>query len=542
MSPLRRLSFAAALAAASALVLSACSAPAETGGSTPEPAAAGGELVWAIEGANLFSGHMDPQVSQLDVSAMVQRNVLDSLVFQEADGTFSPWLAEEWSVSDDGTVYTFTLRDDVTFHDGEPFDAAAVKANFDRIAAPETKSAQAAAMLGGEFYAGTDVIDAQTVAVRFTQPYAPFLQAASTANLGFYSPTVLETAADRLSAGGPGVTVGTGPFVLTDVVPEQEIVFTRNADYAWGPNGGGAPQLETLRVSLLPEASVRAGVASAGEADVVSQLPPNLVGGLGGDLRVDANEYPGLPYSLFLNEAYGVFADPLVREAFSRAIDIDAAVEEIYFGQFPRAWSILGSTTPGYDDALEGTWPFDAERANALLDQAGWTEKGADGVRTKDGQRLSARWIAWTPVPDDRAALGNAIQSDLAAVGFEIVRETLEPGAYNEQYEPKTFDVTDWGYSGVDPDLLRNHLHTDGFQNASQVSDPALDALLESGVTTADPAERAAIYREVQQWNAAHNAIVPLYSPSLITAVNDRVSGIVYDLYGRPLFARASIG
>ncbi len=94
------------------------------------------------------------------------------------------------------------------------------------------------------------------------------------------------------------------------------------------------------------------------------------------------------------------------------------------------------------------------------------------------------------------------MQSDLKAVGFDLQREVLEPGAYNEQYGPKTYDVTDWGFSGVDADLLRSHLATDGFQNASQVSDPALDALLEQGASTTDPAARNAIYAQVQQWNA----------------------------------------
>ncbi|MCR2826516.1 ABC transporter substrate-binding protein [Microbacterium sp. zg.Y909] len=536
MPSLRRTLSVSAVAMATALVLSSC---AGAGGDTADD---GGEVVWAIEGANLSAGHMDPQTSQLDVSSLVQRAVLDSLVFQEADGTFSPWLAESWEVSDDGTSYTFELRDDVTFHDGEPFDAAAVKANFDRIVDPETASAQAASMMGAEFYAGTDVVDDHTVRVDFTQAYAPFLQAASTAQLGFYSPAVLEESADRLKAGGPGVTVGTGPFELTDYTPDQEIVYTRNDDYAWGPDGQGAPSFETLRVSILPEAAVRIGVVESGEADLASQLPPNLAADLGDPLTVDSLEYPGLPYSLYLNEAYGVFADQRVRQALSRAIDIDTAVEEIYSGQFPRAWSILGSTTPGYDETLEGTWPFDPAAANALLDEAGWTERDADGYRTKAGERLSARWIAWTPVPDDRAALANAIQSDLKAVGFEIVREVLEPGAYNEQYGPKTFDLTDWGFSGVDPDLLRSHLHSEGFQNASQVNDPAMDLMLEDAVTRTDAAERAVLYREVQQWNAEHVAIVPLYNPAFITAVGERVEGLSYDLYGRPLFYDVTVG
>ena len=528
-APVRRLLPVAAITVVAALALSSCAGA----GSSDD---SGGEVMWAIEGANLSAGHMDPQTSQLDVSAMVQRAALDSLVFQEADGSFSPWLAEDWEIEDGGAAYVFTLRDDVTFHDGEPFDAAAVKANFDRIADPETASAQAASMLGGEFYAGTEVVDEYTVRVSFTQPYSPFLQAASTALLGFYSPAVLDSAADQLKAGGPGITVGTGPFELTDYTPDQEIVYTRNDDYAWGPHDAGAAQFETLRVDILPEASVRVGVIESGEADLASQLPPNLAADLPDTLEVDSLEYPGLPYSIYLNEKYGVFADERVRKAFSRAIDLDTAVEEIFFGQFPRAWSILGSTTPTYDASLEGTWPFDAAEAAALLDEAGWTGRDAEGFRTKDGQRLTARWIAYTPVPDDRAALGNAIQSDLKAIGFDLVREVLEPGAYNEQYGPKTFDLTDWGFSGVDPDLLRSHLHTDGFQNASQVSDPALDALLEEGVATADIDARGEIYGAIQQWNADHVAIVPLYSPSLITAVGETVSGLAYDLYGRPLF------
>ena len=527
----RRILPLTALAAATALALSACAAP---GGESADEG--GGEVVWAIEGANLSAGHMDPQTSQLDVASMVQRAVLDSLVFQEADGTFSPWLATEWTVSDDATSYTFQLRDDVTFHDGEPFDAEAVKANFDRIADPKTASAQAESMLGGEWYAGTEVLGDHEVRVNFSQPYAPFLQAASTPLLGFYSPAVLESSADQLKAGGPGVTVGTGPFELTDYTPDQEIVYTRNEDYAWGPDDAGAAQFDTLRVSILPEASVRAGVVESGEADLASQLPPNIASELSDALTVESLEYPGLPYSLYLNEKYGVFADEKVRQAFARGIDVDAAVEEIFFGQFPRAWSILGSTTPTYDASLEGSWPFDQDEANRLLDEAGWTERDSDGIRMKDGQRLSVRWIAWTPVPDDKAALGNAIQSDLAEIGFEVKREVLEPGAYNEQYGPKTFDLTDWGFSGVDPDLLRSHLHTDGFQNASQVSDAEIDALLEQGVATTDQDARTDVYQQLQQWNAEYTAIVPLYSPSLITAVNDNVHGLDYDLYGRPLF------
>jgi len=538
-SPLRRrlLPFTA-LAAAAALALSACSA---STGSASGSGDANGELVWGVDGSLLSSGKMDPQTSQLDVTAMVQRAVLDSLVFQKTDGSFVPWLAKKWEVSEDGTAYTFHLRDDVTFTDGEKFDAAAVKANFDRIADPATKSAQAASMLGGELYKGTEVIDPSTVKVTFSQPYAPFLQAASTAQLGFYAPKVLTAHSADLAAGGKGITVGTGPFQISSYTPDQEIVYTRNAKYAWAPEGQKAPAFKTLRVQILPEASVRSGSVTSGEIDLASQLPPNLVSQIKGSATVKSVRVPGLPYSLFLNEKNGVFADQKVREAFTRAIDVDAAVDKIFFGQFPRAWSILGPTTPGYDKSLEKSWPFDKDLANKLLDEAGWTQRGADGIRMKDGKRLTANWIAWTPVSDDHAALANAIQSDLKAVGFEVTRETLEPGAYNEKYGPRTFDLTDWDFSGVDPDLLRSHLATDGFQNASSVSDPKLDQLLKDGIAATDASTRADVYAQIQKWNAKDDAIVPLYVTSAITAVGDRVSGLGFDIYGRPLFFGTSV-
>jgi peptide/nickel transport system substrate-binding protein len=145
-------------------------------------------------------------------------------------------------------------------------------------------------------------------------------------------------------------------------------------------------------------------------------------------------------------------------------------------------------------------------------------------------------------VPDDRAALANAIQSDLKSIGFEVEREVLEPGAYNEQYGPKTFDLTDWGFSGVDADFLRSHVHTDGFQNASQVTDPEIDGLLEQAVASSDQDARNAIYTQLQEWNAEYTAIVPLYNPSAITAVGARVDGLRYDLYGRPLFYDVTVG
>jgi peptide/nickel transport system substrate-binding protein len=519
------------------------------GGCAAEPTPVSSTITFAIEGANLSSGHMDIHSSQLDVASLVLRNTFDSLVAQDADGSFVPWLAKSWTISEDELQYTFQLREDVTFHDGEPFNAEAVKANFDHVVDPATASAQSASLIGyaeeGGYYVGTEVLGEFEVAVNFSQPYAPFLQGLSLPQLGFYSPAVLSSSAEDLKAGGPGITVGTGPFVLSQYTPDQELIFTANPDYNWPAEGSahqGRAASDTLVIRILPETSSRVGAISGGEVDVAADFTPNMASQLGEEVVVHSVELPGVPYSLYINEENGVFSDRLVRQAFSVGFDIQSAIDSIYEGQFSRAWSILGPTTPNsYDSSLEGTWPFDPAKANTLLDEAGWTERDAEGYRVKDGSRLSATWIAYTPVPDDRASLADFIQSDLKKIGFELVREVLEPAQYMESYIPRTFDVTDWSFSSPDADVLRSHLRTGGFQTVSSVSKPEVDAWLDSAVATSDASERKDLYSTVQQWNSEEVLIVPLFVPSEITAVSSAVEGLTFDLYGRALFYGASV-
>ena len=259
---------------ATVTLLAGCTAaPAETTSS-------GGNatLTYAISGGTLSSGKMDIHSSAFQVTALVMRNTFDSLVYQKTDGSFVPWLAKSWDISDDGLHYTFHLRHDVKFQNGEPFNAAAVKANFEHVVAPETASADAASLIGfaetGGFYIGTEAVDEFTVRVDFRQPYAPFLQAVSTAKLGFYAPAVLKDKVAQLGAGGPGISVGTGPYTLTEYVPDQKIVFTANPDYNWAPEGSthqGPPAIHSLVFRILPESSVRTGALTSGDAQIGAQ-------------------------------------------------------------------------------------------------------------------------------------------------------------------------------------------------------------------------------------------------------------------------------
>jgi peptide/nickel transport system substrate-binding protein len=531
---------------ATVTLLAGCTAaPAETTSSGGGNAT----LTYAISGGTLSSGKMDIHSSAFQVTALVMRNTFDSLVYQKTDGSFVPWLAKSWDISNDGLHYTFHLRHDVKFQNGEPFNAAAVKANFEHVVAPETASADAASLIGfaetGGFYIGTEAVDEFTVRVDFRQPYAPFLQAVSTAKLGFYAPTVLKDKVAQLGAGGPGISVGTGPYTLTEYVPDQKIVFTANPDYDWAPEGSahqGPPAIHSLVFRILPESSVRTGALTSGDAQIASDIAPNTVAQIGDGFTIKKIAIPGLPYSLFLNQKHGVFADLAVRQAFALGIDIGPAVKTIYQGQVSRAWSILAPTTPdAYDASLEKSWSFDPAKANDLLDAAGWTARDSDGYRIKDGKRLSARWIAWTPVSDANASLADVVQSDLKQIGFEIVRDNLEVAKYYDAYGQRDFDLSDWSFPSVDADVLRAHLHSNGYKNGSSVSDPTVDKLLDDAVASSDPAVRAGLYEQLQQWNAKQIAMVPISVSSAITAYSKTLEGLTFDLYGQPLFYGASL-
>ncbi|MEB4616039.1 ABC transporter substrate-binding protein [Leucobacter sp. M11] len=532
-SPLRAL---AAVAALGALALTAgCAA-----GPTRDTAA---PIVWAIAGTNLESGHMDPHRSQLDSSSYVARLALDSLVFLDEDGELQPWLATDWAVEDGGTRVTFQLREDVTFHDGTPFNAEAVRANFEHITAESTESAQAVNMLGGELYLGTEVTGEFSVAVSFSQPFVPFINNASTAFLGMYSPKTLAENADRLRVGGPGVTVGSGPYVMTDLVAQGQITYERNADYAWAPGGVPLPEAPApgLELRFVPESSVRVQAVNSGEVDLATGFDPADVAQLDPALEITAVDSPGIPYSLFANTRDGAFAEVEVRRAFREALDIDAAVQATSFGELDRAWAALSPTTPsGYDPELEGSWPQDQDAARARLDAAGWSETAPDGIRVKDGERLSLTWLSWTPGSEEQTSMAALFTESLAEVGIELTHEVVEPAVYNERYPAGDFTLTDWSFAAVDADALRAHLHSAGFQNASQVNDPELDALLERAAAVSDRTERGELYREVLRWNDEQVAIIPVSLPAMIGARSPELRGVATDVYGWPTFAGAT--
>jgi peptide/nickel transport system substrate-binding protein len=233
------------------------------------PALEGGTLIY---GLTLTPSGIDPHVHASSELGIPLTSVYDTLVWQDLGGEFVPGLAKSWEVSDDGLTYTFHLRDDVVFHDGTPFNAQAVKFNFDRIADPATKSQKAVFMLGP--YESTEIVDDYTVKVHFKEPYAPFLDSASQVYLGMASPTAVE----KWGADYQLHQVGTGPFIMKAYIPKDHLTLVCNPDYNWAPsifNHQGPAYLEEIEFRFFVEPATRALALEGGEADVMGEIPPH---------------------------------------------------------------------------------------------------------------------------------------------------------------------------------------------------------------------------------------------------------------------------
>lgn len=492
----------------------------------------GGSLTFAVNGDPVC---IDPQQSPSGTTQLAVRGVVDSLVAQDPrTGRIVPWLATSWTVSPDARRFTFVLRSGVTFSDGRPVDAAAVKANFDRIVDPGTRSQFAVSLLQG--YAGSTVVNPHTVTVSFTTPSAPFLQAASTAFLGIESPASF--------AAGPAATcrriVGSGPFTLSRYTPRASVLLRRRPGYAWPPSTAthhGGSYLDSVTITIVPEDSVRVGSLRSGQVDAIAAVPPRQVDRLRhAGLTVTRVGLAGVPFSLIFNHARPPLDDVRVRRAVSRAIDADQIVHTLYHGIYPRARGLLTPPTPGYTDPTGGRDTFDPDQARTLLDQAGWTGRDSSGYRTRNGHTLTIDWPYNTPTHDQSDVLAQLVQQQLKRVGVKLVLRPLATGAALSTLAKGDYDITQQSFGRADGDVLRNFFLSTSRDNFSHVALPDVDALLTRGAGTTDPARRDALYGQVLHKLYEDATAFPMYDIVSLVGTSNRIGGLHFTDEGLPVW------
>ena len=363
----------------------------------------GGTLTYAAGSATQT---LDPQFITDVTTFRGVGTMYEALTKQDENGKIGPGLATSWTVSPDKRTWTFKLRPGVTFHDGTPFNAQAVKFTYDRILNPATGSPRRSTLAMVE---STAVVDDLTFRLTTKEPFAPLLAQLSAYNVYILSPTHVTKEGANFSK----TASGTGPFKLQSWQPGEKLTVVRNDKY-WGEK----PRLDSVVFSVVPEDSARTLLLLSGQADVISELPYVMVKKLGSLDAVRVVRKPGYrTIYIGMNLAVAPFNDIRVRQAVGYAINKPALVQGVLSGIGTLGGSLESSVIEGTAKGLQ-PYPYDPAKAKKLLAEAGHPNGFTTDFLVTTGRYNMDRQVA------------EAIQGQLAAVGIKLNIVSPEFGAY----------------------------------------------------------------------------------------------------------------
>lgn len=459
------------------------------------------------------------------VDGVVGTYLTERLVYLDGNGQPQPWLAESWAIAADQKSVTFKLRQGVKFHDGTAFDAAAVKFHFDSILDARNASPVRPSLGPLE---GVEVIDANTVRLRFARPFGPLFNNLSLGFMGFNSPT----AVTKLGRGYGRKPVGTGPFRLVSWQPGREIRLERYEGYRqWRSDARhrGPALAQTVLLRIVREDTVAAEALEAGELTSANLLP-DAVPRLEADKRFRVVKDSNVRQLAFidLNQRRTPFDDPAFRRAISQAIDRQAVVRGAFGGYATPMTVPLAPGIPGHDKALaaKAELGYAPERAREALRAAGWAP-GPDGVLQRQGRaaRFVLRGVAGSDAVDRALAI---VQSNLKAVGIEVRIETSDWGAFYPGLAKDDWDLAMMGWTWPDGSVMGNLWRSPGHRQHLRAY-PELDATFERCDTTLDPVTRNRCLGQAQALMVAQVTTIPVYSAWLLYAVQAGVEDFHLD-------------
>ncbi|MCW0212216.1 MAG: ABC transporter substrate-binding protein [Pseudonocardia sp.] len=526
MTGFRRAAVTAAATAAT-LLLAACGSGSAgpAAGADAGPPVAGGTLRFAV-GSD--QGCVDPQQVGSNDTIYSLRQVVDSLTDQDpGTGEIKPWLATSWTVSPDATSYTFTLEPGVTFSDGTPLDANAVKANLDRVPQLGARGTLPKGYLAG--YEGTTVQGPTEFTVAFSAPNVQFLQGTSTHSLGILSPATVAKSDDERCAG----VIGSGPFTLQSYTKNESIVLAKRRGYTSGSSlfgHTGDAYLDTLEFRIVPESGVRVGSLQSGEVDAIGNIAQQDEAPLSGaGVQLISRANPGVPFGVSFNLTKPIVSDPAVRSAFSAAINRPEIVSAVYTSETKPATSTLASSTPGYTDE-SALLTFDAAKAGSTLDAAGWVP-GPDGIRVKDGQKLTIELTWFANAASNRPTV-ELMQQQLRAVGIDLQLRERPATDFTTVLPSGDFAAAWVNVTRADPDILRSSYSSTG-SNYYRLPASPIDALLAEQAAEPDKAKRDATVAQVQQQLLQNGFTVPVVELTTTLGVGPDTHGIAFDASSR---------
>ena len=517
---------AAAAVLAMALLAGCASKPAPTAGSDTDKV---GPLPAAQQHVVVANVTDIVQFDPLDIgdapSSLVAGQIMEQLVKRDKDGNIEPALAEKWTTSSDGLVWTFDLRKNVKFHDGSDFSADVVKWHYDRILSDKDAPARFRAQWSG-VVKEVKVVDPHKVEIHLKAANSAFLDLVITTNGGMiWSKANFEKRGAKEAAMNP---VGTGPYVFKEWVAGQRVVLDANPNY-WGPKA----QLASLTFRPIPESNTQVIELETGGVHLITKLGQEDVDRLKKNKDIVVETVPAYRVRyLTFNVTRTPLDDVQVRQAINYALDVPSIVNALV-GDLatPSESAILPLASWGNPSAGKlATYNKDLNKAKALLDQAGWAA-GAGGQRQKDGKPLKIRLFT----PNGRyfmdKEIAEVVKNQLTELGIEIDLQVMEWAPYLEKVQGGDFDIAllGWNQSSPDPSIFFEPLvKTGGRGNYAKYSDKELDGWIDEAVKTTDLNKRKELYAKGAQRVAEHAWHVPLYNEVKVAATRTNLKGYTH--------------
>lgn len=501
--------------------------------STEEGPAVGGRFVYA---ATQQPDTLDIQKSGFGITNNVSTWIGGSLVAKNIEGQYIPYLAESWTISDDGLEWTLQLRDDVLFHNGDPLRAQDWVYTIERAKDPDTGSP----VTGGLVAPVTEVSapDDYTLVLRLDEPFFPLLENLSSGYLQPYSQRAVEEAGDDIGRN----PVSVGPYKFKEWRQDEYIILERNPDYTWGPEyyegaNTGPYYFEEVEYRVIPEYAAQLAALQSGAIDMMYPQAKD-VETLLGQGNITAEQFVSTAtFHMIVNTEVEPFDDLNVRKAFTMALDRQAIINVATNGTATEVHGPLTPSVVGYDPAVEDAgYGFDLEQARALMEEAGYTYND-EGMLELDGEPLAI--TLKTPNIDYYVRISQIAVEQWRDLGAEVAIEQHDWGALSPQYAAGDFQIGTLEVGWPEADILWLWFHSSQIDTywGPRMNDPELDRLLDLTRTTTDPEERQEIVSQVQARIAENVLLMPILALSEYTAVNDRVVGEQFS----PFFGTAGI-
>lgn len=422
-----------------------------------------------------------------------QSILYDTLVSITADG-YEGCLAESWDISEDGRTYTFHIRPNVLFSDGEKCDANAILANFNAILENRERHTWLEMM---NLLVGVSAPDENTFVIEMSEPYYPMLT-----ELGCIRPFAMISPSCMINGStkdGVNGHIGTGPYVLTDFVTDEYAVFERNENY-WGK----APAIRKITVKVIPDNQTRIMALESGEIDLI--FGKNMIDADAISQYLDSDKFtvglsdPTSTRHIVMNTTREILGDPAVRKALQHATDRQTISDGIFYGLEQPADTLYATTVPYCNVGLK-PYEYSTETAAQILDEAGWV-LGSDKMRAKDGRQLALDLLYNSDSVTEKT-IAEYLQSEYLKLGISMTIHGEEEQSYRDNMKAGNFDMVFnicWGMP-YDPQsslaAMRAPVYGDYAAQQGLEDKAEIDEAITRILTSTDETERQELYKSV---------------------------------------------